>query len=328
MNVVLWSDGRNDKKSSFPSLPLMKLSAYHKKRGDNVSMYSEDIEDCDILYKSKVFSFTKDLDWKPKAGKVVSGGSGYAISVSEDSIESYCKSDDVALDGEIESQYPDYSIYPQHKREAYGFLTRGCPRNCPFCIVSEKDGKKVVKVADLVDIWRGQKYIKLMDANILASKDREGLLVQLAKSRAFIDYTQGLDVRLIDGDVAKLISNTRVEMIHFAFDSMKDEKQIIKGLQTFKDHTDKHCGALRVYVLVNYDTTREEDVYRLRKIAELGYQPYVMIYQRGTHDEFTTRLRTWANSPYYFSCDFYDYRYTKNGKTCGEIYGDICKIKG
>ena len=85
------------------------------------------------------------------------------------------------------------------------------------------------KVADLTDFWRGQNQIKLMDANLLSCNDSENLLHQLIDSKAKIDYTQGLDAREICDDIAKLINATRISMVHFAFDRMKDESQIIRG---------------------------------------------------------------------------------------------------
>jgi len=328
MNIILWGDNRYDEKSHFPCLPLMKISAYYKMRGDSVRLYDKDVTDCDILYKSKTFSFTNDLDFIPPDGKVVQGGSGYAIALDGDNREVYDKSLDVLLSDDIECLYPDYKLYPGLVHEAYGFLTRGCPRACSFCVVSKKEGRASRKVADLTDIWRGQKKIKLMDANILACGEREGLLKQLIKSGSSIDYTQGLDVRLMNDDMAKLICRTKTEMIHFAFDGMKDEAYTIKGLEIFKKYFDKGAGVCRVYILVNYDTTREEDVYRVKKVTELGYQPYIMIYRRGTHDAFLTHLRTWCNSTmYYFSCDFSEWTPYKNGKSCYDLYGDISKIK-
>ena len=96
----------------------------------------------------------------------------------------------------MEHSYPDYSIYPQFSDTAYGFLSRGCPRRCGFCLISDKEGNRSVQVADLSEFWDGQKEIKLMDANLLACPDHEKLIWQLAESRAWVDFTQGLDIRL------------------------------------------------------------------------------------------------------------------------------------
>lgn len=138
MKIGLWSDCHN-----FPSLPLMKLSAYHKQQGDNVEFW-QPLKHYDIVYASKVFSFTADLDENciVMADSVVKGGTGYCISVI-DGKEQFDKSLNKPLNKEIEHIYPDYSLYPQHKY-ATGFITRGCPRNCGFCVVGKKRGQMFI----------------------------------------------------------------------------------------------------------------------------------------------------------------------------------------
>src|SRR5690606_4285826 len=107
---------------------------------------------------------------------------------------------DNKLPPEIENIYPDYSLY-NIKNTAYGFLTRGCPRNCPFCIVGKKEGLKSYQVADLKQFWNRQREIVLLDPNLLACKNRIELLQQLIDSGAWVDFTQGLDIRLMTDDV-------------------------------------------------------------------------------------------------------------------------------
>ena len=153
-------DGHN-----FPNLPLMKLSAYHKNKGDSVEWYEPLFSGhMDIVYMSKVFSFTPDFQYFVDADMVMKGGTGY-----------FYPSGGEKLPDEIEHIYPDYSIYfdkiPEVRNTAYGFLTRGCPRGCDFCIVGEKEGKCSVKVADLSEFWGGQKNIVLIDQNMFACKE-------------------------------------------------------------------------------------------------------------------------------------------------------------
>lgn len=143
-------DGHN-----FPNLALMKISTYHKQRGDNVE-WAFSLLSYDKIYMAKVFSFTPDDLNAYTATEIVRGGTGYDLNSK--------------LPAEIENCYPDYSIYGITDT-AYGYLTRGCPRGCPFCIVAEKEGKQSKKVADLENFWRGQKYIKLLDPNLLACPD-------------------------------------------------------------------------------------------------------------------------------------------------------------
>lgn len=182
-------DGHN-----YPNLPLMKLSAYHKARGDSVEWYEPLLSGhMDRVYMSKVFSFTPDYEYFIDANEVIRGGTGYAITL-ENGHEIYDKTKDKPLEDEIEHIYPDYSIYPEFSDTAYGFLTRGCPRGCGFCHVQAKEGKCSYKVADLAEFWRGQKKIVLNDPNILACPDHMELLQQLADSKAKVEFNQGIDI--------------------------------------------------------------------------------------------------------------------------------------
>lgn len=150
-------DGHN-----YPNLPLMKISSWHKQQGDYVEWYRPMFSGhMDKVYISKVFSFTPDYEYFIDADEVVKGGSGYCIEL-EDGKEVYHSERDNNLPYEIEHIYPDYSLYPKEcKDTSYGFLTRGCPRGCPFCHVEAKEGRCSYKVADLSEFWRGQKNIIL-----------------------------------------------------------------------------------------------------------------------------------------------------------------------
>lgn len=313
-----------------PSIPLMKISAFHKKQGDEVKFVDNYFEHFDKVYISKIFNLNlktiNPLNYIPTADEIQFGGSGYAISV-ENGKEVYSKEKDKRLSKEIESMFPDYSLYgEQMKNTACGFLTRGCPNNCEFCIVSKKDGICSRKIADLQEFWNGQKNIKLYDANLLACKDREELIQQLIQSKAVIDYTQGLDARLIDDNIAKLLAQTKIQMIHFAFDLMKNEDLILKGLKTFAKYFDKGDRYKRVYILTNFNTTFEEDFYRVKKVKELGYSPYVMIYRKGTHSQFLTDLQRWSNNMFLQKAvSFEDYAPRKDGKNMKELYSNIIK---
>lgn len=214
-------DGHN-----FPNLPLMKLSAWHKRKGDEVEWYEPFkgiLEEYDIVYMSKVFSdeYTKDYEFPVYAKKVVKGGTGYAIK-KETGIERYDAQKDKVLPDEIEHIYPDYSLYPdQTKDTAYGFLTRGCPYGYKigktdikahnYCHVSIKEGYCSRKVADLREFWNGQKNIVLCDPNILACQDHMELLEQLKESKARVDFNQGLDIRLVNSENIKLIKEVNLK---------------------------------------------------------------------------------------------------------------------
>lgn len=309
---------------NFPNLPLMKISAWHKSQGDEVEWWFPMMH-YDKVYVSKVFGDEySQMDMTAiSADEIVFGGTGFAITV-EDGKEVYHKDRDKDLPYEIEHIYPDYSLYPElTKDKAYGFLTRGCCNNCSFCIVSQKEGICSHKVADLSEWWRGQKEIILLDANILACKDRISLLQSLIDSGATVDFTQGLDARFITPEIAEMLGKIKTKMYHFAFDFMKNEKAIVKGLKTFVDIVKPDERKCCVYVLTNYDTTFEQDIYRIRKLQELGLSPDVRIYRKNTAPSITRDLQRWCNNRFIYrsGVDFYDYIPRADGKTIREIYG-------
>lgn len=286
-------DGHN-----FPNLPLMKISAFHKKQGDSVEWYRGLLSGhMNRVYMSKVFSFTRDYEWVIDADEVVKGGSGYAIKL-EDGKEVYHKEIDNDLPDEVEHIYPDYSLYPQHTQDcAYGFLTRGCPRGCGFCHVASKEGKCSHKVANLDEFWKGQKKVVLNDPNILASSDHKDLLQQLVDSKAKVEFNQGLDIRLITGDNLELLKKIRLTQIHFAFDRYEDKEIIEPRLRAIKDiGYDRNKGKVMVYILCNYDTELWQDIERIQLCRELNFSPYPMIYDKEHADPIYRKLQRWCNN--------------------------------
>lgn len=291
-------DGHN-----YPNLPLMKISAFHKAQGDTVEWYNGILSDHQHrVYVSKVFSFTKDYEWVIDADEVVRGGSGYAIKL-ENGREVYHKEIDNDLPGEVEHIYPDYSIYPQYTdNTAYGFLTRGCPRGCGFCHVASKEGKCSYKVADLDEFWKGQKKIVLSDPNILACKDHKELLQQLIDSKAKVEFNQGLDIRMINNDNLDLLRQVKLTHIHFAFDRYQDKDIIEPKLRAFHElGYDRGKGKVMVYILVNYDTTLEQDIERIQLCRELNFSPYPMIYDKEHADPIYRKLQRWCSNYIFWS---------------------------
>lgn len=287
----------------FPNLPLMKLSAYHKQQGDDVEWYDPWQDEYDIVYMSKVFSFTPDYDYAIRAKKVIKGGSGYCISLV-DGREVYDKSKDIDLPYEIEHIYPDYSLYPALTKDtAYGFLTRGCPRGCSFCVVKDKEGRCSRKVADLPEFWGGQKNIVLCDPNILACKDWKELLQSLIDSNAVVDFNQGLDIRMMTEEKALMLKEIKMKEIHFAWDRYEDKERVLPKLKVFSDICSKKMNAhnVIVYTLVNYDTTLGQDIERIYTLRDLGYWAYVMIYDKEHCDPIYKRLQRWCNNRFIFA---------------------------
>lgn len=212
--------------------------------------------------------------------------------------------------------YPDYSLYPELcKDTAYGFLTRGCPRGCHFCIVAEKEGRRAVKVADLSEWWRGQKYIKLLDPNILACPQHIDLLGQLAQSGAWVDITQGLDARLLNEDNIAAINRIKLKQIHFAWDYMKERDGVLRGLRLYKELATRRPNGRygTVYTLVNYDTTMDENLERIYTLRDLGFDPYVMPYDKPNAPQEIRRLQRWCNNRRIFKSvpDFKNYDPTR-----------------
>lgn len=288
-------DGHN-----YPNLPLMKLSAWHKKQGDSVEWYEPLFSGhMDIVYLSKVFSFTPDYEYPIDADVIKKGGSGYAIELI-DGKEVYHKDRDTNLPYEIEHIYPDYSLYPEQTKDtAYGFLTRGCPRGCDFCHVKDKEGRMSRKVADLSEFWNGQKNIVLCDPNTLACPDHMDLLQQLVDSKANVEFNQGVDIRLVTEKNIELLRKIKLKRVHFAFDRWQDKDIIEPRLRLFKERTHMGRNQISVYILTNFDTTLEQDLYRIQLCRELDFQPYPMIYDKEHCDPIYKKLQRWC-SPFLF----------------------------
>lgn len=313
----------------YPNIPLMKISAWHKEMGDQVEWWWG-FGQYDRVYMSKVFdeSYTQDHPEPINTAEIVKGGTGYYRRRRDGSAEVYTgewlnigaaesfQSETSLykerLPDEIEHMMPDYSLYQiLTKDTAYGFLTRGCPNNCPFCGVSPKEGRCSVKVANLSEWWSSQRYIVLCDPNLLACQDHMDLLRQLEESRAWIDINQGLDARLLTLENIAAIKRLRIKDIHFAWDLMKNSKRILKGLNLWKRYgrKDSHGSWGTVYVLTNFNTTMAENLYRIYTLQKMGFDPYVMIYDKPNAPYEIRLLQRWCNNkPIFKSCPrFEDY---------------------
>jgi len=282
-------DGHN-----FPNLCLMKLSAWHKAQGDEVE-FAIPLMRYDRIYMARVFddTYTHDDLTAYQCEDVHRGGTGYGL--------------DNKLPYEVEHMFPDYSLYGI-KDQAIGFLTRGCPRGCEFCIVARKEGKCSHKVADLSEFWNGQKNICLCDPNMFACKDWQDLAQQLIDSKAIVEFNQGIDIRIMTEEKADALNNMKLSMLHFAWDNYPDE-HCYNQLKKYRDAFRLDCRHLTVYVLTNFNTTIEQDLDRIYRLRELDYTPYVMIYNKPSAPRKLKQIQRWVNNRFVWrSCErFEDY---------------------
>ncbi len=260
------------------NLALMKISAWHKAQGDQVEWFSP-LWKHDRVYASKIFVDSPDDGYLLKG--TIKGGSGYDLQTK--------------LPDEIEQMFPDYSIYPDVEY-AIGYTTRGCPRKCPFCIVPQKEGKLKV-VGDIYDFWNGQKRIRLLDSNLTAAplEHFEKITEQCKSENIKVDFSQGLDLRLLRNEHCLALKGIRVDgvncQIHFAWDRLEDEPQILRGLTIFGSHFPLNRAML--YVLIGFDTSPEQDMYRVDKLREIGVDSFVMPFDR--KDSYQKRFARWVN---------------------------------
>ena len=214
----------------YPNLAMCKIARYHKLQGDNVE-WAQQIDlfhnkHYDRIYASKVFNFSPDVDFRNYLfSELVKGGTGYNITS--------------ALPDEIDRLQPDYSIYPTIPTDtAYGFLTRGCPNKCPWCVVPRKEGK-VRPYMDCDEIAiEGRKNLVLMDNNILASGDYAVEQFEKIIERGYhVDFNQAMDARLVTPDFAKLLGRMKWinSRIRFGCDTTPQIEHCERAMQMIND---------------------------------------------------------------------------------------------
>ena len=310
----------------FPNLALMRISAYHKSIGDDVEWWrsnfvqTDNIYDC--VYMSKIFSdiYSKPIEPPKNAKKIIMGGTGYNIKL-DNGKEIFDVANHKNLPPEIEKMFPDYSIYPQFDF-AVSMTSRGCPRGCSFCHVAAKEGRCSVKVANVSDFWNGQKHIEVLDPNITACKDKRDLFNQYRETNATITFNQGLDIRCINDADIEDINHMRIKDLHFAWDNPKDnlESKFREFAKGFRRKT--NIGV--VYCLTNYNSTMEENLYRIYTLRDMGYDPYVMIYNKPDAPKEIRQLQRWVNNKFIFKkCNrFDDYNQHKKADalTCKKLF--------
>lgn len=306
MNIGLIDvDGHN-----YPNLALMKLSAWHKSQGDAVEWWWG-FDHYDIVYMSRVFSdsYSEDVPAPANSDIVIKGGSGYAIDTIH-GIEVYDKARDPDLPRGAECIMPDYSLYPEHTaNRAFGNLTKGCPKRCPWCHVCAMQGTVTRQVCELSDFRTDQHYVTLTDPNLLAAPNREGLLLSLRDANVAVEFNQGLDIQRMDADVIGILNSMRGNTYYFAWDDpsidLTDRFAEVGEQLRAKDPKRR-----TTYVLTNYGGSAVEDtLWRVETLNALGFSPYVMVYDKPNASDDIKRLQRWCNNKWTFrACSFEEFK--------------------
>ena len=164
-------------------------------------------------------------------------------------------------------------------------------------------------MADLDEFWRGQKNINLCDPNMFACKDWKDLSRQLIESKAWIEFNQGVDIRIMTEEKAEAIRQMKIKSIHFAWDRYEDKDKILPKFKFFQEITGWDRHKMQVYVLTNFNTTIEQDIERVTTLRDMKYSPYVMIYNKDqtTMADKVRQLQRWVNNRVIFnSCHSFE----------------------
>lgn len=250
-----------DGHSKFPNLALMKLSAYHKRQGHDVEFANAMFQNYDIVYKSKVFTFTPD-DAEIYNCEVIKAGTGY-------------KDYTTILPYEIEHICPDYNLY--NSDTAYGFLTRGCINSCQWCVVPTKEGK-LRPNADIEEFLSDKKQAILLDNNVIASNYGISQIEKIVRLGIKVDFNQGLDVRIADKDkyILELLSKVKwIRHIRFACDSLSQLDPIIRVTEELSA---KGIKPYRIFVYTLIKET-EDALIRLNSLKKIGVVPFAQPYR-------------------------------------------------
>ena len=263
---------------------MMQVSTYHKQRGDEVCIYEPLLHDTyDKIYAFSLFDFT---DKGYVRDDMICGGTGFDITSK--------------LPKEIEECDLDYSVCPTCDYSIIWF-SRGCFRDCPFCIVNQKEG--YIHPVKPKNLNPNGKYIKVMDNNFFANPEWRKAIKQLVEWGQPVDL-QGFDIRLLDKEQCSALNKIKwYKSFKFAWDNPRDniDDKIELLLQYMKPYK------LTCYVLIGYWSTPEEDMRRVMHLHnKYKINPYVMPYNK--FDEYQKNFARWVNAkPLFKSITFDEY---------------------
>ena len=312
--------GLIDVDGKLPNLALMKISNYYKSMGGQVEFVRPDAgrNYYEKIYASAIFQKSHDKCRKLQeyyGDRIEIGGTGWDI--------------EKRLPPEIESMKPDYDLYKadmiypnikgimtkeRKKKKAQqivdagiGFTSRGCIRKCPFCFVPKKEGefRQDQEIKDIINQRRN--VIILHDNNLTADPNCIDKLHEIRDRNLIVDINQGCDVRLMTPEIAQAMSEVHhLRSLHYAWDLMGFENQVLEGIKIMSKFipTSRHM----CFCLVGFNTSFEEDMYRVKKLTEIGVRPYIMRYNERRDDIRLNHFARWVNAFIYKAVpDFEDY---------------------
>jgi len=268
MRILLLDCDGNKRCKPYPNLALMKMAAYHKALGDEVVLNSP-LMGFDKAYASCVFTWNKKRANFP--ADAVIGGSGFDLQTK--------------LPDEIEHIMPDYSLYP-NVDFSLGFTSRGCPRQCPWCIVPEKEGP-ITATARIYEFWNpNHRKITLLDNNLLASPNWQQTFEDLLAEDLQADFNQGLDIRLLNEKNAQYLTRVKAKQLRFSFDDITMERNVREGVRLLKE-AGINSRRLSFYALYGFKDD-DQAVERMKILSDLNVDVYPMAY-RGPNGKEPTR---------------------------------------
>lgn len=250
----------------------MQISTYYKNNGDKVEWFTtqKPLDYYDHIYCSSLFDFT---DKRCLPDGIITGGSGFDVKKR--------------LPAVIENCDYDYNLYPECNYSIVWF-SRGCIRNCPFCVVQQKEGNiRAVEPHALND--RGE-YIVVQDNNFFANPQWQKAAEKLKQWRQPVSFNGGIDVRLIEKEQCDFINSVKLhKQIYIAWDNPKQD------LRPYLDTMTRYIKPYKIacYVLIGYWSTPEEDLHRVETLRQYKIDPFVMPYNK--KDRYQRNFARWVN---------------------------------